>query len=93
MGSSVIKGYEKEGIVFPAKLRKSIITVGATDNIDFRTTSRTSKDEFHGTGCSIMQILDGENVGENRGFLLLEMAFPSGSPYFLSLHSMLIFLH
>ena len=66
MENSIILGYEKEGIVFPAKLRKSIFTVGATDNIDFGTTSRTAKDEFHGTGCSIMQTLDEENEGENR---------------------------
>ena len=39
MGSSVISGYEKEGIVCPAKLHKSIFTVGATDNIDFCTAS------------------------------------------------------
>ena len=76
MGNSVILGYEKEGIIYPAKLRKSIFTVGATDNIDFSTTSRTAKYEFHGTGCSIMQILDEENEGEDRGVSIIRDGIP-----------------
>ena len=69
-------GYEKEGIVCPAQLHKSLFTVGATDNIDFSTTSRTAKDEFHGTGCSIMQILDEENEGEDRGVPVIRDSIP-----------------
>ena len=69
-------GYEKERIVCPAKLRKSIFTVGATDNIDFSTTSQTAKEEFHGTGCSIMQILDEENEGEDHGVTVIRDGIP-----------------
>ena len=76
MGSSVILGYEKEWIVCTSKLRKSIFSVGATDNIDFSTTSRTAKDEFHGTGCSIMQILNEENEGEDRGVPVIRDGIP-----------------
>ena len=76
MGSSVILGYKKEGIVCQAKLHKSIFTVGATDNIYFSTTSRTAKDEFHGTGCSIMQILDEENKGEDHGVPVIRDGIP-----------------
>ena len=76
MGNSVILGYEKEGIVCPAKLRKGIFTVGATDNIDFSTTSQTAKDEFHGTGCSIMQIFDEENEGKDRGVPVIRDGIP-----------------
>ena len=76
MGSSVILGSEKKGFVCPAKLHNSIFTVGATDNIDFSTTSRIAKDEFHGTGCSIMQILDEENEGEDRGVPVFKDGIP-----------------
>ena len=37
------------------KLRSSLFTTAAVDNIDYNPSSATAKDSFHGTGISIIQ--------------------------------------
>ena len=39
----------------PPKLRTSLFTTAAIDNIDYNPSSATAKDSFHGTGISIIQ--------------------------------------
>lgn len=47
---------KEKGVVCPSNLHHNLFTVAAMDNIDHRTTSTTSVDEFHGTGISVFQL-------------------------------------
>ena len=76
MGNSTILRYKEENVICPANLKRSLFTVTAVDNIYFKTTFRTAKGEFHGTGCSVMQIPDEENDGINRDTLVIRDDVP-----------------
>jgi hypothetical protein len=53
LGNSVCAQFEKDGLVCPSKLRKSLFTTASVDNIDHNPSSRTAKDSFHGTAISL----------------------------------------
>ena len=76
MGNSTTLRYKEENVICPANLKRSLFTITAVDNIDFKTTSRTAKGEFYGTGCSVMQIPDEENDGINRDTLVIRDDVP-----------------
>ena len=67
MGSSVCKQFHREQVVCPPRLRGSVFTTAAVDNIDHNPSSTTSKESFHGTGISLLQhpTFDGEGVDRN----------------------------
>ena len=76
MSNSTILRYKEENVICPANLKKSLFTVTAVGNIYFKTTSRTTKGEFHGTDCSVMQIPDEEKDGINRDTLVIRDDVP-----------------
>ena len=53
-------------VVFPPKLRKNIFTTAAYDNMDHNLSFTTVKEAFHGTGISVFQHLDYNNLREER---------------------------
>lgn len=65
----VVQRAKEENVVCPSNLKKNIFTITALDNIDFKATSNTSSDEFHGTGISVFQTPTVENPGVCREFL------------------------
>ena len=69
LAHSVTEKYHTDGIVCPMKLRKSLYTVGAIDNLDHNPSSQTAKGSFHGTGISIFQTVTESNQGEFRGMI------------------------
>lgn len=66
LGNSVCHRFEEEGVVCPPKLKKSLFTTGCVDNIDHNTSSRTSKDSFHGTAISLTQHPSIDAMGIDR---------------------------
>ena len=53
------------------KLRSSLFTTAAVDNIDYNPSSATAKDSFHGTGISIIQHPSHAFQGHRRDGLVL----------------------
>jgi hypothetical protein len=53
--NSVIKRYEREGVICPSKLKEGLLTTAAVDNIDHNPSSTSSHDSFHGTAISLVQ--------------------------------------
>ena len=76
MGNSVCAQFEKEGVVCPLSMRKSLFTTGSVDNIDHDTSSRTAKDSFHGTAISLTQHPSVDWLGIERGQVLLDSDVP-----------------
>ena len=64
IGNRVCEQFHREQVVCSPKLRNSVFTSAAVDNIDHNPSSTTSKESFHGTGISLFQhpIYDGEGV-------------------------------
>ena len=64
IGNRVCEQFHREQVVCLPKLRNSVFTSAAVDNIDHNPSSTTSKESFHGTGISLFQhpIYDGEGV-------------------------------
>ncbi|KAJ8349373.1 hypothetical protein SKAU_G00245030 [Synaphobranchus kaupii] len=56
LATSTCEGFEADGVVAPACLRKGLFTVGALDNLDHNPSSTTSVTSFHGTGISLFQL-------------------------------------
>lgn len=52
LGNSVVKRFEKDGLVCPVSLRNNVFTTHAVDNIDHNPSSRTAQDSWHGTAIS-----------------------------------------
>jgi len=55
ISSALSEQFNNDGVVSPPKLRSSLFTTAAVDNIDCNPSSTTLKDSFHGTGISIIQ--------------------------------------
>ena len=53
MGSSVCENFHREHVVCPPKLKYQVFTSAAVDNANHNSTSKTSKDAFHGTSISL----------------------------------------
>ena len=76
LGNNICKLYEKEGVVCPPKLRKSVFTTASVDNIDHNTSSRTAKSSFHGTAISLTQHPTSNFPGEERYQEPLDCSLP-----------------
>ena len=55
--------YHTEKAVCPPKLKCSLFTTAAVDNIDHNPSSTSSHDAFHGTCISLFQHPDSDNSG------------------------------
>ena len=64
--------YERDGVVFPPKLRKGLFTSAAVDNIDHNPSSTISQGSFHGTAISLVQHPTNENLGQPRNANVFE---------------------
>ena len=64
--NSVIKRYEAENTVCPAKLKDELFTTAQVDNIDHNTSSTTANNSFHGTAISLVQHPTNQNTGQER---------------------------
>lgn len=64
----VVKRAEEESVLCPANLKKGMLTVTAYDNIDFKSRSTTTQEEFHGTGISIFQLAIPSQQAKTRSF-------------------------
>ena len=51
-----------------------LFTVAAVDNLDHNPSSTTSKDSFHGTSISLMQLPTLECPGQDRGRIVINHA-------------------
>ena len=58
--------FHEDGVVSPVCLHRSLITVGALDNLDHNPSSTTSQSSFHGTGISMFQFPSPNKPGECR---------------------------
>ena len=67
MGNRDCKQLHNEHVVCPPKLRGSVFTTSAIDNIDYNPSSTPSKESFHGIDISLFQHLtfDCEGVEQN----------------------------
>lgn len=62
LGNSVCDQFEKEGVVCPSMLKKSLFTTGSVDNIDHNPSSHTAKDSFTGQQFLSLNILLSSSV-------------------------------
>ncbi|KAK3921529.1 Chromosome-associated kinesin KIF4 [Frankliniella fusca] len=76
----VVQTAKEEGVVCPSALKKGFFTVAAFDNIDVKPGSKTSQEEFHGSGISLFQLpLKGEIPIERKSRTSFVEAAESGS--------------
>ena len=66
LGNKVCYHYQHENVACPPKLKASIFTTAAVDNIDHNTTSISPRDSFHGTGICLFQHPDDNHIGLER---------------------------
>ena len=79
ISTALCEQFSNDGVVCPPKLRSSLFTTAAVDNIDYNPSSATAKDSFHGTGISIIQHPSHTLQGHCRGGLLLKQKSTSCS--------------
>ena len=72
MGNQVCEQFRTDHVVGPPRLRGSIFTTFAVDNIDYNSSSTTSKESFHGTGISLFQHLKFDHEGVERNITALK---------------------
>ena len=72
MGNSVSARFEDENVVCPPKLRFSLFTTAAVDNIDHNPSSTTAKGSLHGMEISLFQHPSENSTGEDRGVIILD---------------------
>ena len=65
--NGVCQRYEMENVVCPPRMRPSLFTIAAVDNIDHNSSYTTAKDSFHKTGISLMQHQSQSFCGYYRG--------------------------
>ena len=66
LANTVCAQFKHELCVCPTKLKKTLFTVGAVDNIDHNPSARTAKHSFHGTVISLSQFPTANNPGTDR---------------------------
>ena len=71
IGNGVCERFRIDGVVCPPKMRSSVFTSAAVDNIDYNPTSATAKDALHGTGISLIQHLATQSEGHDRGVVII----------------------
>ena len=72
MRNSVSARFEYENVVCPPKLRFSLFTTAAVDNIDHNASSTTAKGSLHGMGISLFQHPSENSTGEDRRVIILD---------------------
>ena len=70
MGNQVCEQFHTDHVVCPPRLRGSVFTTSAVDNIDYNPSSTTSKESFHGTGISLFQHLKFDHEGVERNITI-----------------------
>ena len=76
IGNGVCECFKTDGVVCPPKMRSSVFTTAAVDNIDYNPTSATANEALHGTGISLIQHPTDQSEGHDRGVVVLN---PSSS--------------
>ena len=66
IANTVCASYESEGVVCLPKLKSSLFTTAAVDNIDHNPSSTTAQDSFHGTTISLVQHPTDNESGTER---------------------------
>ena len=64
--NAICEQFKADRVVCPPKLRKNIFTTAVYDSIDHNPSSTTAKEAFHGTGISVFQHPDYNNLGTER---------------------------
>ena len=72
MGNSVSARFEDGNVVCPPKLRFSLFTTAAVNNIDHNPSSTTAKGSLHGTEISLFQHPSENSTGEDQGVIILD---------------------
>ena len=75
--NSVIERYVHERVVYPFKLRETLFTTAAVDNIDHNLSSTTSQGWFHGTAVPLVQHPSNGELGSLRD---IDVFDPNKSP-------------
>ena len=75
--NTVIEWYARERVVCPSKLRETLFTTAAVDNIDHNPSSITSQGSFHGTAVSLAQHPSNGELGSPRGIDVFDSNKPS----------------
>ena len=68
LANRITNFYHDQNLVCPPHLRSGCFTTGAMDNNDHNTSSRSSKDSFHGTAISLTQHPSSTTEGAEIGF-------------------------
>ena len=64
--NAICEQFKADRVVTPPKLPKNIFTTAAYDNIDHNPSSTAAKEALHGTGISVFQHPDYNNLGAER---------------------------
>ena len=72
MGNTVSARFEEEYVVCPPRLRFSLFTTSAVDNIDHNPDSTMAKGSLHGTGISLFQHPSKIVQGEDRSVSIID---------------------
>ena len=64
MGNNAINHFNKEGVVYPKKMKSGLFITGNLDNIGYNPSSNTAVGSFHGTAISLTGHVNEENQGE-----------------------------
>ena len=68
----VCQQFHREQVVCPTKMRGTVFTTAAVDNIDHNPSSTTAKESFHGTAISLFQHSSFTGEGVNRSLVIAE---------------------
>ena len=71
LGNNLCHQFEMEKAVCPPKLKKTVLTTAAIDNVDHNPSSTTAEGSFHGTSISLFQHPRYEVSGVERTTLSL----------------------
>ena len=74
IGHGVCEHFMKDGVLCPPKMRSGLFTVAVVNNLDHNPSSTTSKNSFHGTSISLMQLPTLECPGQDRGRIAINHA-------------------
>ena len=74
IGHGVCERFMEDGVLCPPKMRRGLFTVAAVDNLDHNPSFTTSKDSFHGTSISLMQLPTLECPGQDQGRIVINHA-------------------
>ena len=58
--------FEGEGVACGPIIRKGLLKIGSTDNIDINPSNRGFRDALHGTGCALTRLPTSNDTGNKR---------------------------